>query len=193
MGRPIKPEPPDELVKEPTTPAGQTVSDAKTQVEFRLPPGWDLSHRDKELSTFHLDARSAPRKAELRAVAGLDFNPFPASTFSGALFYLSVTGRSSARACAAQASRKPNTAMGRAVVGDEKFVRGHDQHGLICTESRDTVYTALRHGSCVRFDLAINSFCGGEVSGVKDMTADEMRRVEKRLEDVLGTVRFTAR
>ena len=57
-------------------------------------------------------------------------------------------------------------------------------------ESRDEVYTTLRGSSCLRFDLVINTFCGGEVSGARDMTAAELEAVRKRLEGILQSVHF---
>jgi hypothetical protein len=190
---PIPAPAPSGAVKEPTVPPARTVQDSRTQVSFSLPAGWNLSRSDGELSTFHLDARSAPPRAEVRAVANLAFNPYPRSTFSGALFYLSQTSHSTPNECIAQASAKPNAALGSAVVGDVPFSRGHDAHGKICTEARDTVYTAFRHGACVRFDLVLNNFCGGEVSGAQDLTGAQMQNLEQRLESILETVRFTAK
>ena len=175
---------------EPVDPPAQTVEDARTRVVLRLPPGWNLSRTDGELSTFRLDARSAPRRSELRFAASLNFNPFPQSTFSGALFYLSVSPRTTAAACAAETSAKPEKPLPSAVVGDVKFSRGKDEHGHICTESRDVAYTAMRGGSCLRFDLAVNSFCGGEVSGAEDLTEQQLGSLFKRLEGILGTVEF---
>jgi hypothetical protein len=178
---------------EPTSPPAQTVTDARTHVSFRLPPGWTLSRRDGEISTFRLDARTAPRRSDLRAAASLNFNPFPMSTFSGALFYLSATPHLSASACAAETRVKPETPLPSAVVGDVKFSRGRDEHGNICTESRDVAYTALRGGRCVRFDLAINSFCGGEVSGAQDLTDAQLGSLFQRLENILDTVQFNGK
>ena len=175
---------------EPTAPPAQTVEDAKTHVVFHLPAGWNVSRVDGELSTFRLDARTAPRRSELRVAASLNFNPFPQSTFSGALFYLSVLPHSSATVCAAETTAKPAKPLASAVVGDVKFSRGKDEHGHICTESRDVAYTAMRGGSCVRFDLAVNSFCGGEVSGAEDLTEAQLGSLFKRLEGILGTVEF---
>ena len=170
----------------------RTVSDAKAHLSFELPSGWNLSREDGILSTFHLDAETAATATGMRWVAQLGYNPYPLSTFSGALFYLSLTPHSTARACAAQATSKPAVPMGSAVVGDQSFDRGASMHGKICTEARDTIYTALRRGSCVRFDLVINSFCGGEVSGAHDLTEAQLRAIELRLEGILHTVRFDA-
>jgi hypothetical protein len=175
---------------EPTSPPAQTVEDDRTHVVFHLPPGWNLARRDGELSTFRLDARTAPKRSELRAAASLNFNPFPLSTFSGAIFYLSIVPHSTATACAAETATKPDQPLPPATVGDIKFSRGKDEHGHICTEARDVTYTALRGGSCVRFDLAVNSFCGGEVSGAQDLTDEQLGSLFKRLEGILETVEF---
>ena len=174
----------------PTDPPAQTVEDGRTHLSLRLPAGWNLSRRDGEISTFHLDARSAPRRSELRLAANLAFNPYPYSTFSGALFYLSVTPKSTMAACTAQTSMKPEKLLAPMTVGDVSFTRGLDEHGHICTEARDVTYAALRQGSCLRFDLVVNTFCGGEVSGAKDMTDQELARVFRRLEGILETVEF---
>jgi hypothetical protein len=178
---------------EPTSPAAQTVEDARAHVTFRLPAGWNVSRRDGELSRFRLDARTAAKSAQMRVAASLNFNPFPQSTFSGALLYLSTAQGVGAAACAAQTTRKPEMAMASAVVGDVKFARGKDEHGHICTEARDIAYTAVRGGSCVRFDLLVNTFCGGEVSGAEDLTETQLQSVYKRMEGILETVRFLGR
>jgi hypothetical protein len=73
------------------------------------------------------------------------------------------------------------------------FARGHDEQGSICTEARDTVYTAMHRGSCLRFDLTIHNFCGGEVSGAQDLTEKQLGAIQQRLEDILATVRLTGR
>ncbi len=175
---------------EPTAPPAQTVEDDRAHVVFRLPAGWNVSRKDGELSTFRLDARTAPRRSEMRVAAGLNFNPFPQSTFSGAMFYLSVLPHASAAVCVAETTAKPGKALPSSIVGDVKFSRGRDEYGHICTESRDVAYTAMRGGSCVRFDLVLNSFCGGEVSGAEDLTEAQLGSLFKRLEGILGTVEF---
>ena len=190
---PPLPAPRPTTAPEPTRPPAQTVTDARTHVAFHLPPGWNVARKDGEMSTFHADARTAPRRAELRAVASLGFNPFPRSTFSGALFYLSATPHSTAATCAAQTTTKPETPLEGAIIADVKFARGKDESGKICTEARDLAYTAMRGGSCVRFDLAVNSFCGGEVSGAEDLTGAQLSALFKRLEGILDTVTFTGK
>ena len=177
---------------EPASPPAQTISDDAAQLRFALKPGWNVARKDREISTFHLDARTAPRKAELRAVANLAFNPFPLSTFSSAFFYLSVTPRTAATECTAQTTVAPEKPLRPETVGGIAFSRGLDEHGRICTEARDVTYTAMHKGKCVRFDLAVNSFCGGEVSGVRDMTDLELASVFRRLEEIVETVQFTS-
>ena len=178
------------VAPEPTNPPAQDVVDEKTHVTLHLPAGWNVSRTDGELSTFRLDARSAPRRSEFRFAASLNFNPYPRSTFSGALIYLSVLPNTTAGICASETMMPPEKQLQPAVVGDVKFSRGKDEHGHICTESRDVDYTAMRGNSCVRFDLAVNSFCGGEVSGAEDLTEDQLGSLFKRLEGSLGTLEF---
>ena len=180
-----------EGVQDAKLPAARTVTDNAAGVTFRLPAGWNMEQKDGELSTFHLDARTASKRAQLRVVANMNWNPFPQTTFSGALFYLSVTPRTSAVLCAGQTTTKPDTKIAGAVIDDVRFNRGKDEHGGICTEARDIAYTAFRAGSCVRFDLAVNTFCGGEVSGAQDMTDTQLTAVFGRMEGILQTVTFT--
>ncbi len=176
--------------KEPTDPPARDVRDPLDRLTIHLPAGWNLSRKDGEISTFHLDARTAPRKSRLRLVANLAFNPYPASTFSGALFYVSSTSGLSSAACAAETSTKPFESLPPAPVDKQTFARGKDEHGQICTEARDVAYTAMRRNSCLRFDLAINSFCGGEVSGAEDLTADQLQAIYSRLMSILDSVHF---
>ena len=190
---PVRPKEAPKPPPEPTEPPAQTVRDARTHVTFHLPAGWNVSRIDGEISTFRLDARTAPRRSELRAAASLGFNPFPLSTFSGAIFYLSMAPRSSAAACAAETRTKPDKPLPPAIVGDVKFSRGKDEHGHICTESRDVAYTAMRGGSCVRFDLAVNTFCGGDVTSAEDLTDAQLGSLFKRLEGILETLEFTGK
>lgn len=169
-------------------PAGtpvRTVHDRVDGLSFELPLDWPLSTRDRELSTFRHEARSAPRTARLRYVAAMPENPFPASTFSGAHFYLSVTPSASRAQCAAQAGGRLT-----AQIDDQPASHGHDEHGGLCTEFRDEVYTVRRRGSCLRIDLAMNNFCGGAVSGVADLTPEQLGRVRGSLEAILRSIRF---
>ncbi len=188
---PVPPLPGTKAAPEPSSPPARDVQDAKDHLTFHLPAAWNLTMRDGEISTFRLDARTAPRPSQLRMVASLGFNPYPQSTFAGALFYVSSTPHATAAACAMQTALKPFTPLAPAQVGDQTFSRGKDEHGHICTESRDVAYTAMRGGSCLRFDLAINSFCGGDVSGAEDLTAAQLQAIYSRLMSILDTVRFT--
>jgi hypothetical protein len=176
----------------------QLFRDPKFGVSFHVPAGWEVSRKDGQLSTFHMDARSAPGSAQLRAVAIIDFNPFPRSTFSGALFYYSVEPRTSDIECARQATGLAPTsaAPSRAQRPQSKdtlqiagmsFTHGHDEHGQICTEARDDVYTAWRKHTCYRFDLAMNTFCSVS-SGAQEITGDQIDKIERRMDDILNTV-----
>src|SRR5579871_558962 len=177
---------------EPTTPPAHPFHDTRHGVSFQIPAGWNFSRKDSDLSTFSLDARSAPRNAQMRAVANIAFNPFPASTFSGALFYFSVTPHTTEAECRAQASAEPQHAATVPIDG-VSFTHGSDEQGTICIEARNEIYTAQRNNACYRFDLVINTFCGGEVSGVRDITPQQIEAVRKRLESILNTVKFDVR
>ena len=178
-------------VPDAVSPPAQTVMEERGHLRFRLPPGWNLARKDGEFSTFRLDARTAPHHAEMLVVATLAFNPYPASTFSGALFYVSQTPHSSSSACVAQTTFRPEKPLQPTTIADVSFSRGKDEHGHICTEARDVTYTALRRGSCLRFDLAVNTFCGGEDSGAQDMTEAQLGAVFKRMEGILESVEWT--
>jgi len=187
---PVPPLHPTVPAKEPTSPPARDVRDPLDHLTFHLPPGWNLSRKDGEISSFHLDARTAPGKSRLHIAASLAFNPYPASTFSGAFFYISSTPGISAVACAAETTTKPFESLPSATVDNQTFARGKDEHGQICAESRDVAYTAMRRNSCLRFDLAINSFCGGDVSGAEDLTADQLQAIYTRLTTILDSVHF---
>jgi hypothetical protein len=177
--------------------AAHTFHDPAYHLSFDYPAAWTFSHTDREISTFHLDARSAPRGARLRAAVAMPENPFPASTFAGAYFYFSVTPHTSADACAAQATtvtivrNAPMIKLGdKTQIAGIAFTHGHDEVKDICITQHDEIYTTRHAGACYRFDLAINNFCGGEVSGVKDMTPAELEQVRNRLGSMLSTIRF---
>ncbi len=176
--------------QEPVSPAAREVSDGRDGLTFHLPPGWNLTRKDGEASTFRLDARTAPSKSQVRMVASLAFNPYPQSTFSGALFYVSATPGLRAAACAAETTAKPYKGLEAATIDGKSFWRGKDEHGHICTEGRDVAYTAMRGKACLRFDLAINSFCGGDVSGAEDLTEGQLQALYTRLATILNSVRF---
>ena len=195
--------------------------DRNTHISFDYPANWTFSRADHEISTFHLDARTAPPKATLRAVTAIPENPFPASTFSGAYLYFSVTPHSSAASCARQATPPRITAAEAAHRAAElhtshpddnaagnspgialaakpdklqlagiAFTHGRDERRDVCLTQHDDVYTTYRAGSCLRFDLAINNFCGGQVSGVRDISPKQLDDVRARLTAILSTARF---
>jgi hypothetical protein len=174
----------------------RTFHDPAWKISFDYPANWTFTRKDGEISTFHLDARSAPHATRLRAVAAIPENPFPASTFSGAYVYLSVTPHSTPAACEAQTAPPGHTSpkgySTRQIAGIS-FTHGYDEQKHICTTDRDEIYTTLHRGACYRFDLAMNNFCGGAVSGVKDITAQEIDNVRARMEAILATVRFDPR
>ena len=178
-------------VPDPAVPAAREVEDVRDQLIFHLPNGWNLSTTDGEISTFHLDARSAPRLSHFRIVASLAFNPYPQSTFEGALFYVSATPHSTTSACAFQTAPKTSSDLPPVRIDEVNFAQRKEEHGKICTESRDVVYTAIRGESCLRFDLVINNFCGGEVSGAQDLGSSELQALFDRLQSILNTVHFT--
>jgi hypothetical protein len=171
----------------------QSFQDRHYGVSFRIPPGWEISRKDSRLSTFHEDARTASQRAELRGVAILDFNPFPQSTLSGALFYFSVEPKTTDVECAAQATRQPPAGADPEhhkdvqPIGNVPFAHGHDEHGGICTEARDEVYTAFHNRACYRFDLAMNTFCSVS-SGAREITAGQIHQIDERLTAILSTV-----
>jgi hypothetical protein len=169
----------------------RTFHDPTWKLSFDYPGDWTFANQDGEISTFHLDARSAPRTSTLRAVTAFSENPFPDSTFAGGYVYFSVTPHSSASACTKQASSPVAKATPEpSQIAGIPFAHGSDQQKAICTVERDEIYTTFHDGACYRFDLAINNFCGGEVSGVKDITPTELDQVRARLQSILSTVRF---
>ena len=170
-----------------------TFHDKNYKVSFDYPANWQFTERDHEISTFRLDARSAEKKTVLRAVTALPENPYPASTFTGAYVYLSVTPHSNEEKCAAQATAGRAKANVSSEIAGLNFAHGHDEQKQICTIERDEIYTTYRKGACYRFDLAMNNFCGGEVSGVKDVTKQELDTVLSRMESIMETVRFDPR
>jgi hypothetical protein len=186
---------------EPTTPLAQPFHDARYGVTFTVPAAWNLTRKDAEVSTFRFDARTASRATQLRAVATISFNPHPYSTFSGALFYFSVTPRATPAQCTAQTSPKPSAqasvepvrSISTTQIGGIPFTHGYDEHGVICTESRDEIYTTPRNNACYRFDVVINTFCGGDVSGVKDISPRELDAVRHRMQTILDSVKFDSK
>ena len=177
---------------EPTTPAARRFTDPRYHVALQIPAAWTLTRRDGEVSTFHLDARSAPPTSQLRAVASIAFNPFPQSNFTGALVYYSVSPRTTDAACAAQSFLPLHRPATTTEISGVTFAHGSDEHGGgICIESRDDVYTAFRNNACYRFDLVLNTFCGGEVSGVREMTHAEREDIRTREQSILNSLTLT--
>ena len=179
-------------IEVPTEPPGDSggisFRDSRYGVRFQVPPGWTVHRKDREVSTFKLDARTAPQASEMRAVASLAFNPFPRSVLSGALVYFSVARHSNDQACAAEASgHRASEAVQPESIGGMGFLHGHDEHGYMCVEARDEVYTAYRKGSCYRFDLTLNTFCSIS-SGAAELSQDQMRTLEAQMAGILSTV-----
>jgi hypothetical protein len=174
----------------PTTATTHDFKDGHFGVKFEVPPGWTLNRKDGLVSTFHNDARSASSGAQVRGIASLDFNPYPYSTLSGAVFYYSVTPHSSDEECSKEA--EPEDAPTEPPIdvqdiGGMRFTHGHDEHGEICVEARDEVYTAYRKGSCYRFDMEINTFCAIS-SGAQEITENQLQSLNQRMADILSTV-----
>ncbi|MES2392102.1 MAG: hypothetical protein V4555_10710 [Acidobacteriota bacterium] len=180
-------------VSVPTAPAAgakaQKVHDWRYGVRFTVPTGWSYAKKDGVVSTFRLDARSVGVKTRMRGVASMEFNPLPQSTLAGATMYYSVEPKTTEVECAAQASTK----KGRPDVvdiGGMDFTHGHDEHGGICVEARDEIYTAYRKHSCYRFDLVVNTFCA-ESSGAQELSKRQLQGVLERMTAMLSTVVFT--
>lgn len=170
----------------PDTATTHDFKDGHFGVKFQVPAGWSLSRKDGLVSTFHNDARSATPGAQVRGIASLDFNPYPYSTLSGAVFYYSVTPHSSDKECAEEANPS-NMPTDLQDIGGMRFTHGHDEHGDICVEARDEVYTAYRKGSCYRFDMEINTFCAIS-SGAQEITEMQLQSLNQRMADILSTV-----
>lgn len=174
----------------PSTAIPHDFKDGHFGVKFEVPPGWSLSKRDGLVSTFHNDARTALPDAKVRGIASIDFNPFPYSTFSGAVFYFSVTPHTSDDECAKEAvpvNAPPETSTDVQDIAGMRFTHGHDEHGEICVEARDEVYTAYRKGSCYRFDMEINTFCAIS-SGAQEITERQLEHLNQQMADILSTV-----
>jgi hypothetical protein len=177
-------------VPDPTTPPASSFHDSRYAVSFKVPTAWNQTRHDAEMSTFAYDVRTAPTSSLMRGLAMIAFNPHPTSTFSGALFYFSVAPHSTEDQCRLGASAQAPRTVTTSQVGGASFTHGYDEHGTICTESRDEIYTAMRNGACFRFDLVVNTFCGGDVSGMRDIAPVELNDMFKRLQSILSTVTF---
>jgi hypothetical protein len=180
------PKPVTVLTAPDKTAKAQPFHDGKYGVRFQVPPGWIFTRKDGEVSTFHLDARTAPPKAEMRGVASLGFNPFPQTVLSGATFYYSVEKHSNDAECANQAAL-PGAGIDSQDIGGMEFRHAHDEHGQICVEARDEVYTAYRKGACYRFDLETNTFCAIS-SGAQELTESQFTDVERQMTNILSSV-----
>jgi hypothetical protein len=161
--------------------------DSRYGVGFEVPAGWSFGRKDHQVSTFHIDARSAPRKSQMRGVASILFNPFPSSTFSGAWFYFSVEPHSNDRECARQASRSVKAERELENIGGMDFVHGHEESGRMCVELRDDTYTAYRKGACYRFDLTVTTFCSIS-SGAQEISERQLEDIRGRMDGILESV-----
>jgi len=122
----------------------------------------------------------------------MNYNPFPQSVLSGALLYFSVARHSDDRACAAEAAGALEADVAPvkgapASIGGMPFLHGHDEHGGICVEARDEVYTAYRKGACYRFDLEVHTFCAIS-SGAAELSQEQMHTLEAQMAGILSTV-----
>jgi len=183
----------------PRTAQEQSYRDPQFGVRFKVPPGWGLTKKDGEVSTFRQDARTAAPKTQMRSVASLEFNPYPLSTLSGALVYFSVERHAHEAECVMQTDGKIMVAPGMDApektaepketidIGGMSFVHGHDEHGGMCVEARDEIYTAYRKGSCYRFDLELNTFCA-QSSGAEELSDEQVKSVEERMAGILSSV-----
>jgi len=187
-------------------PAPKAYRDSRFGVRFSIPSGWDFTRKDGQVSTFRLDARSATSGSQMRAVVSLNDNPYPLSTLSGALVYYSVQPHTTDLDCERQATgtlppapateskvdlqkrtEAPAATHDIQNIGGMNFTHGHDEHGGICIEARDDIYTAFRKGSCYRFDLEVNTFCS-ETSGALEINLRQMREIEQSMTGILSTV-----
>ena len=112
-----------DVVIEPPPP--QHIHLLTSGLSFTLPTGWNVARHDGELSTFALDARSSLPNTRFRSVAQLAFNPFPYSTFAGALFYTSITPRSTPLQCSNQANAPTSHPVSTAEIGNVPFRHLH--------------------------------------------------------------------
>ena len=161
--------------------------DAKYGLGFHVPAGWNFERRDGLLSNFGVDVRTTRRNLDVRGVAAINFNPYPASTFAGATFYYSVLPVADAAGCAAQATTGNLKAQKDVRIAGVPFKHGEDHHGVVCTESRDEVFTAMQGRACLRFDLVVNTFCS-QTSGAMEISREQLADVDGRLAGILGSI-----
>jgi hypothetical protein len=157
------------------------------KLSFHIPAGWNFERQDGILSTFAADVRTGRHDLDVRGVAALNYNPYPLTTFAGASLYYSVLPKSDAAGCAAQATTAPLKPQKDVVIASKNFRHGEDMHGVLCTESRDEVYTALRGNSCLRFDLVINTFCA-KSSGAMEIAPSQLSDLNTRMTKILDTI-----
>lgn len=170
-------------------PAATEFRDSKYQVSFHVPAGWNFERKDGLLSNYGVEIHPG-RRTDVRGVAAINFNPWPPTTFAGATFYYSVLPRANAQVCDAQLSTgKKMKPLPDAEIAGMLFHHAHEQHGTVCTEARDEVFTAKRGQSCLRFDLVVNTFCS-ETSGAMEISPDQLKDVDARLAGILGSVRI---
>lgn len=179
-----KPKEPAEL-----KPAARTFVDRKYKLHFEVPGGWDLEHKDGYLSNFSHDSRDTVPGLDVRGVAAINYNPWPPTTFSGALFYYSVKAKSNAADCEGQTKSGSVHAVAPALIDGVKFNHGRDEYGIGCIQSRIDVFTTLRGNACIRFDMVINTYCASN-SGAVEINARQLGDVQSRLAKILGSIRF---
>jgi hypothetical protein len=173
-------------------PAATNFRDNKYGLSFHVPAGWNFERRDGVLSNFGADVRTTKRNLDVRGVASINYNPYPVSTFSGATFYYSVMPKSDAASCTAQATTGHLKPQKDVRVAGLPFKHGQDQHGAICTESRDEVFTSLRGSACLRFDLVVNTFCS-QTSGAMEISKDQLVDLNTRLGNILNSMKIDGR
>ncbi|SEC46087.1 hypothetical protein [Terriglobus roseus] len=173
-------------------PAARDFHDPRYHLSLHVPAGWNFERRDGVLSNFGVDVRTTKRTLDVRGVASINFNPYPVSTFSGATIYYSVMPKATAASCAAQATTAPLTPQNDVRIGGLPFKHGRDEHGHVCIESRDEVFTALQGRSCLRFDLVVNTFCS-QTSGAMEISKDQLADVQGRLGKILGSLTVEGR
>lgn len=168
-------------------PAASVFRDSKYHVIYRVPAGWDTERKDGVLSDLKKDVRSANGSMQVRGVSAMNYNPYPPTTFSGALFYYSVVPNANAQSCSALATTGKLKPKSDVTIAGIAFKHGQDQHGNGCIESRDEVFTTLKGNTCLRFDLVVNTFCG-ESSGAVEMNERQLGDVNTRLANILGSI-----
>ncbi len=161
--------------------------DPKYKLSFHIPAGWNFERKDGVLSSFKADIRTAKPGLDVRGVAAINYNPYPPTTFSGATLYYSVMPSATAATCAALATSAPLKPQKDVVIAGHTFRHGEEHHGAICTEARDEVFTTLRGNSCLRFDMAINTFCHAS-SGAMEISPAQINDINTRMAKILDSI-----